>query len=191
MRSIIEALLFLARADAESLHPEVVPMDLASWLDEHLRARHDARRGSDVTLEIGSQGAFFVRAHPSLLGDLLENLLDNAGKYSQPGTPILVLLDRDDSTTTTTITVRDRGIGIDDADLPHLFEPFYRSPVARARVATGLGLGLSIAMRLARSLGATIEAKSEAGAGSSFTIRFQSADHATGDEDMSIAGSCR
>ncbi len=172
MRGIIEALLFLARADAESLHPELEAMDLVTWLEQHLRSRHDARRGADVRLEIDSQEPHRVRAHPSLLGDLLESLLENASKYSDPGTPILVHLHRED--TWTLITVRDRGIGMAEADLAHVFEPFYRSKAARGRATTGVGLGLSIALRLARSLGATIEASSRPGEGSSFTIRFPS-----------------
>jgi signal transduction histidine kinase len=183
MRAIIDALLFLARADAESLHPELVPMDLAPWLEEFLRSRHDSRSDSAVRLEIDTQGPFLVRAHPSLLGDLLENLLENAGKYSAPGTPVLVLLGRDQSTTT--ITVRDRGIGITEADLPHVFEPFYRSQVARDRGMAGVGLGLSIAMRLARSLGATLEVRSQPGEGSAFTIRFP-ADVGTGGAKESV-----
>jgi signal transduction histidine kinase len=172
MRGIIEALLFLARADAESLHPELERMDLAPWLEAYLRCRHDVERGSDVRLEIGPAGPFLVRAHPSLLCDLLENLLENAGKYSETGTPIVVHLGRD--ATSTSITITDLGIGIDEADMPHLFEPFYRSQAARGRAATGVGLGLSIALRLAQSLGATIEVTSRLGEGSSFHVGFPS-----------------
>ena len=160
-------------------------MDLRSWLEEFLGSRHDACRGSDMRSEIGPGGQFLVRGHPSLLGDLLENLLENASKYSEPGTPIVVRLARDDEATS--ITVSDRGIGIDVADLPHLFEPFYRSQAARGRAAAGVGLGLSIALRLARSLGATIEARIQPGGGSSFTIRFPSQEAGAGGERSTLA----
>jgi signal transduction histidine kinase len=172
MRGMIEALLFLARADAESLHPELGPLDTASWLGEFLGSRQDSRRGSDIRLEIDHGGPTVVRAHPSLLGDLLENLLENAAKYSEPGTPIVVRLSRD--ATSTSITVTDRGIGVEESDLPHLFEPFYRSLSARGWATSGVGLGLSIARRLAQALGADIEARSRTGEGSSFTVRFSS-----------------
>jgi len=174
MRGMIESLLFLARADAESLHPELGPMDLASWLVEFLGPRRDAPRGPDLRLEIDHGGPAVVRAHPSLLGDLLDNLLDNAAKYSEPGTPIVVRLGRDAASTS--LSVVDGGIGVEEGDLPHLFEPFYRSPAALGRATTGVGLGLSIVRRLAQALGAAVEVRSRAGEGSSFTVRFTSVD---------------
>jgi signal transduction histidine kinase len=173
MRGMIEALLFLARADAESLHPELEPIDLASWLHEFLIARQDAGRNADIRLDIGQAGPAIVQAHPSLLGDLLENLLENAAKYSEPGTPIVVRLNQNASSVS--ITVTDQGIGIEEADLPHLFEPFFRARSAMDRSAAGVGLGLSIAKRLAQALGASIEAASQVGLGSSFTIHWQAA----------------
>lgn len=181
MRGMIEALLFLARADAESLHPELGPLDLGSWLTEYLEARHDSGRGSDIRLEIDQGVPKVVRAHSSLLGDLLENLLENAARYSDPGTPIVVQLAGD--STSASITVTDRGIGVEDSDIPHLFEPFYRSQAARGRAASGVGLGLSIAQRLARALGATIEVSSRPGEGSAFTIRWNSISPGAVEED--------
>ena len=68
------------------------------------------------------------------------------------------------------LAVEDQGIGIAQAELPHLFEPFYRSEQARWRGNQGMGLGLSIADRLARSFGGKIEVASQPGQGSRFTI---------------------
>lgn len=168
MRGMIESLLFLARADAESVRPRLEPMDLRAWLEDFLASRPDTSRCSDIRVEVGDDGPFVARAHPALLGDLLESLLENAEKYSEPGTPIVVRLANDRGSPS--IAVVDRGIGVDADDLPRLFEPFYRSRAARRRAAAGVGLGLSIALRLARALGTALEASSRPSEGSSFRI---------------------
>ena len=67
--------------------------------------------------------------------------------------------------------MEDRGIGIADDEIPHLFEPFYRSPEAPAG-ASGLGLGLSVAARLAAAFGGAIAVSSRHGQGSRFTLRL-------------------
>lgn len=175
MRAIIEALLFLARADAAAPSGEPERIDLDRWLASFLEARRDAPRSDDVELEIGPGGPFVATVVVTPLGELLENLLENAGKYSDPGSPIVVRLER--LGPNVAIQVSDRGIGIDEADLPHLFEPFHRSQAALDRGAPGVGLGLSIADRLARSLGLTIEASNRPGGGSTFAVRFPNEPH--------------
>jgi signal transduction histidine kinase len=172
LRQIVEALLFLARADAESLRPGLTPMDLASWAEEHLRSWPDARRAPDLSLALSPDpgGPFWVRAHPSLLAELVNNLLDNACKYSAPGTPIVVRLGRRGREVM--LSVEDRGAGISPREVPHLFEPFYRSEAARHQGVGGVGLGLSVALRLAGALGGTIDVESEQGRGSAFTVRL-------------------
>ncbi len=100
----------------------------------------------------------------------MNNLLDNAARYSEPGTPILVSLSRDE--TAALLAVEDRGIGIANEELALLFEPFYRSATARGTGTPGLGLGLAVAERLARSFEGTIEVSSQLGEGSRFTLRL-------------------
>ena len=67
-------------------------------------------------------------------------------------------------------TIEDRGCGIDPADLPHVFEPFYRADPARARETGGTGLGLAIADQVVRAHGGRIDVSSQPGAGSTFRI---------------------
>jgi two-component system, OmpR family, sensor histidine kinase MprB len=87
----------------------------------------------------------------------IRNLLDNAAKFGPPGEPIEVSLDAGQ------LTVRDHGPGIDPADLPYVFDRFYRSLSARA--VPGSGLGLSVVSEIARSHGGTIEALAPPGGG--------------------------
>jgi two-component system OmpR family sensor kinase len=170
LRQIVESLLFLARADNETLAPLLEPIDLVPWLSEHLCSWQETRGGSDPRLELETDLPMLVRAQPALLAELVNNLLDNAARYSEPAAPIRVRLGR--AAASVLLTVEDRGIGIADDEIAHVFKPFYRSAEARRRGAPGLGLGLAVAERLASSIGGTIEVSSQVGEGSRFTIRM-------------------
>ena len=173
LRQIVEALLFLARPDAESRRPDLEVVDLAAWLPDHLASRLDGARSADIRLMADSGIPILVEAQPALLGELVDNLLDNAAKYGHPGSSIVVRLDVDGSSVS--LSVEDRGPGLDPSEIPRLFEPFYRSDSARSRDAAGLGLGLPVAARLAGLFGGSIGVESTVGLGSTFTIRLPAA----------------
>ncbi len=172
LREIIESLLFLARAEAEASCPDLRPIDLADWLPGHLRGWSARDRGHDI--EAGIESApLRVRAHEPLLGQMLDNLLENAAKYSEPGTPIRVGLRRVGDEVE--LSVADRGVGLGLDELPHVFEPFYRSPRARLRGRPGVGLGLAVVRRIAANFGGTVSAEGTSGLGSRFVVRFPEA----------------
>ncbi len=173
LRRIVEALLFLARADAEARLPDLEAVDLAEWLPRHLGTRTGCPRTSDLQTQIGPDGPHRVETQPPLLAELLNNLLDNAVKYSPPGTPITVALGTEPGAVT--LSVEDQGCGIVEEELPFLFDPFFRCAEARRRGVAGIGLGLSVAHRLAQAFGARIEVSSRVGSGSRFTVRFPAA----------------
>jgi two-component system phosphate regulon sensor histidine kinase PhoR len=108
--------------------------------------------------------------NPQLLEQALTNLIDNAVKYSGPGSPVRISIRR--TGTTVSLSVRDRGIGIPPKDLPRVFERFYRVDRARSRELGGTGLGLAIVKHIALAHGGTVRAQSEPGAGSDFTIEL-------------------
>jgi two-component system, OmpR family, sensor kinase len=175
LRHIVESLLFLARADHETLAPTRERINLVTWLPEHVRSWQDSRGSPELHLVVvlersELQGSVPVQVQPLLLAELVSNLLDNAARYSDPGTPIRISLEP--VGTTVALTVEDQGIGIAEDEIAHLFEPFYRSPEARRRGASGLGLGLSVAARLASAFGGTIDVSSRPGQGSRFTLRL-------------------
>jgi two-component system, OmpR family, sensor kinase len=165
---IVEMLLFLSRADAEAQLPGLEALELSGWARRHLESWSGHPRGPDLEVEAESDGPLWARVHPPLLGQLLDNLLDNASKYSEPGTPIVVRLGRDAGLVA--LTVEDRGCGIDGEDLPRIFDPFYRSPRARRDGRAGVGLGLAVAQRIATALGGSLTVRSEPGRGSRFTL---------------------
>src|SRR5205085_5438630 len=100
----------LARADAESRLPQLEHVKLNDWLPEHLRNWSGHERGKDMMVEGAAGGPYDVAVHPSLLGELLNILIDNACKYSPPGTPITIHLRADAKTAC--VEVEDRGCGI-------------------------------------------------------------------------------
>ena len=170
---MVESLLFLARADAEAQLPALGPLDLTTWLPLHLRSWSLHPRCGDIALDgIGSDPCLIV-AQSELLGELLNILLDNACKYSEPGSPITIRMERRENAVT--VKVEDHGCGIEEGELPDLFEPFCRSREARRRGLDGVGLGLSIAQRLSRVFGAELTVVSQPHQGSCFTLQFPAA----------------
>ncbi len=86
--------------------------------------------------ELDSGDPICIRAHHELLGEAINNLLDNACKYSEPGTPIRLGVER--SAAGPRLVVADRGIGISPQELPQVFDPFFRSEEARGAAQTEL-----------------------------------------------------
>jgi heavy metal sensor kinase len=170
LRRIVEALLFLARADAEARLDALEVTDLADALTD-LRKRWSGHpRAPDLRAEAAGGGPFLARAQPLLLGQLLDNLVDNAFKYSEPGRPVVLRLRREAGAVA--LDVEDPGAGIAAEDLPHVFEPFYRSAESRRLGRPGVGLGLAMVQRIAAALGGGVTAESRPGAGSRFTLRL-------------------
>jgi signal transduction histidine kinase len=167
---VVEALLFLARADAEAALPDLEDLDLAAWTADHLRGWSGGERFADLRFEASDGDPPWTRAHRPLLGQLLDNLLENAAKYSSPGTPIIVHAWCEPEAVA--LSVEDRGCGIPAEDLPHVFEPFYRAESARRLGRAGVGLGLAVARRIAETHGGTITAESEPDRGSRFVVRL-------------------
>jgi two-component system sensor histidine kinase MprB len=106
---------------------------------------------------------WYVRAEPASLERALVNLLDNAVKFSPEGGTVRVRLAADGK-----LTVRDHGPGIPAAELPHVFERFWRSPTARS--LPGSGLGLSIVARTVQQAGGTIRLREAKGGGTTAVL---------------------
>jgi two-component system, OmpR family, sensor kinase len=170
LRQIIEALLFLGRADADAQPPEAEILDLDLWVGEYLATRPASADVGEVRYRSSKGDPLSVRAHPPLLGQLLENLLDNACKYANAGSAVLVetARDRDEAV----LVVADSGPGIPADELARVFEPFYRSAPGRRPGVPGVGLGLAIVHRIATAFGGNVAVRSDVGVGSRFEVRL-------------------
>lgn len=167
---IVEMLLFLARADAEAKLPDLDLLEMDAWLTDHLVTWAAHPRAGDLRIKRAATGPLLVRAQGPLLGQLVDNLLENACKYSSPGSPVTIYLAEDGDVIA--LAVEDAGCGIAPEDLSHVFEPFYRSPHARGLGLGGVGLGLAVAQRIAAAFGGTLAVESHIGKGSRFVLQF-------------------
>lgn len=162
----VEALLFLARSSADAPPPPAEPVDLRAWLPGYIESLAAHARRDDIAFQPGAGTPAVVEAHPPLLRELVGNLVDNALKYSPPGTPVVIRTGAEGGAVT--LTVDDRGPGIPPADLPHVFEPFFRAGAVTG--TPGTGLGLAVAARVAAAFGGRLTAANRPDGGARFTV---------------------
>ncbi len=164
---------------AAALSPPRTPLELRVGTDalavvvsaknSFATARHIAAPKS-VELMTVLRGDGRFRANAGRMEQALFNLAENAIRYSPAGGIVRIEYDGDGQTAV--FTVRDQGPGIPAADLPRIFERFYRADKSRDRKSGGTGLGLAIVRHIALSHGGDVEAESWAGEGSAFRIRI-------------------
>ena len=169
MTQLVEDLLFLARSDARVAGMPMSPLDLRDILCDVVSELRElsAVRNIEVRSVLG-ESEIVIAGNRAALRRLFLVLLDNVLKYSTPGGEVSVAASA--AGEFVIVSVQDFGTGIGAADLPHIFQRFYRAD--KARTDTGHGLGLSLAATIARMHGAVIEVKSVEGAGSTFSVTF-------------------
>ena len=160
MTALIGELIELAREDsAEAEQPEDVRLDLIA-ADAVERAR---RNRPNVAFSTDLHESF-VHGAPSTIERAVANLLDNAAKWSPPGGEVEVGV-RDGE-----VSVRDHGPGIDEEDLPYIFDRFYRARTARGQ--PGSGLGLAIVKQVADTHGGQVVVERAEGGGTRMRLRL-------------------
>jgi signal transduction histidine kinase len=169
LRGLAVSMLDLSRVEAGAIdiQPEVVDLRVVaqSVLDE-FQAQAQAK---EVHLRIEDGDDHTAWCDEQRLAQILRALVDNAIKFSPPGSTVRVATGGDEREAT--VTVSDDGPGIAPAELPHVFERFHRGREERA-TTTGAGLGLSIARELTELMGGSITAASSGGDGASFVVRL-------------------
>ena len=123
----------------------------------------------NVTGEKTIMPVFFIHADRDHLHEVLNNLFENAIKYTPSGTVAVNVTGDNDSVQ---ISVKDSGIGIPAEDLPHLFQKFYRVDNSETREINGTGLGLFLSRKLTESIGGKLTVESEYKKGSVFTVKL-------------------
>lgn len=170
LQTIVESLLFLARADEDAVLPDAEIFSLTEWLTVYMHRWNEHPRRDDISLRLGHDGESQIKASAALFARLLDNLVENALKYSSPGSTVKISTVTDGSETL--VEVQDQGRGIAANDQTEIFKPFFRSRAAREAGISGNGLGLAIAARIAAAFGGRLECASEVGRGSRFTLRL-------------------
>lgn len=186
LSELVNQILSFASTKAGRAHYVLRPLQVSRVIDAVL---HNTR-------EVVNEAGFVVEALvepdlPEIVGDVsalsqcLQNLIGNAVKYggNTPRISVRAFLHKADDQPfeEIRINVEDHGIGIDSSDLPHIFEPFYRSPVVAAAQIHGTGLGLPLAKSIAEAMGGRLSVVSKLGVGSVFTLHLPTS--AKGDRD--------
>lgn len=171
MSTLVGHLLFLARHQS-NLPPEMFqPTDVVALLKTIKTDYAPRLLAQDLHFEsILPDGSATVQGEQGLLHQAITNLLDNACHYTPTGG--MIQLKCQVQASWIVIQVEDSGIGIPAADLPHIFERFYRVDQHRSRQAGGFGLGLAIVHQIIELHGGKIKVKSQLKQGSQFEIRL-------------------
>jgi two-component system sensor histidine kinase MprB len=159
MSTLVAELVQLARGDQPAGELEEIRLDelVAEAVDR-------ARRNAPGIVFTAHLDETTIEGVPTTIERAVSNLLDNAAKWSPAGGAVEVVV-RDG-----VVTVRDHGQGIDEADLPHVFDRFYRAPSARGM--PGSGLGLAIVRQVARAHGGEVTAERAEGGGTMMRLRL-------------------
>jgi two-component system phosphate regulon sensor histidine kinase PhoR len=169
MAALVDDLLELSRLESGDRAPEweeTLPSEVAQ--DVMASFAGPATR-KDISLRREDRGAPAVRTDPERLRRVLENLVDNAVKYT-PGGGCVAITTSAGPDGSARIEVADNGPGIAPEHQARIFERFYRVDKARSRELGGTGLGLSIVRHLAEGMGASVSVESEPGRGARFTV---------------------
>jgi two-component system sensor histidine kinase SenX3 len=179
---IIEDLLDLSRIEADE-NPERDPLEVPRLVALAVERAHPVADSRDIQVHITEQST-----PPAVLGDqrqlvsAVHNLVENAVKYSDPGSEVAVEIGQGEDGFAE-IAVIDHGLGIPSRDLERIFERFYRVDRARSRDTGGTGLGLSIVRHVVTNHGGDVTVQSREGEGSTFMLRLPPASNGGGHAD--------
>jgi CheY-like chemotaxis protein/two-component sensor histidine kinase len=161
-------LLDISKLESGAIKPDITDFRVAALFDE-LRAEFASlarSKGLQFTVEASAES---VHSDPSLVGQILRNLVANAIKYTEKGSVWLVC--RPDSDRVR-VEVRDSGVGIPAEQMRFIYDEFYQVGVGANTSRDGYGLGLSIVQRLVRLLDLRIDVQSKVGVGSTFSLEL-------------------
>jgi len=164
LNALVESMLLLARLDHDETSRLREPI-LLNRAAAHVLDRHSAKDPSRrYELEVATTETL-VDVQGTLLEQVIDNLVVNAAKYSDPGRSIAVVVEAGGGNAC--LRVLDEGAGLNEAEIAHVFEPFYRAEGARQRAA-GAGLGLAVSQRIVELLGGRIWAAQRPSGGAEF-----------------------
>ena len=161
IRELIDEVLFLAELESGTRVVSLGAEPVLPVLDGVAAELAEPAARAGVTLHVEGEADATAEVRPRMLSVVAKNLAENAIRYAGPGTNATLAVRREDGSTV--LSVIDDGAGVDQADLPRLFERFYRAD--RSRHTRGTGLGLAIVKHVVASAGGAVEARGGRGSG--------------------------
>jgi len=171
LNALVEDLLILTRLESRQMETEFSTIRVEAFFRQLVRDWGNRANSGAVEIAIDLPDDLPpLDADAFRLEQVMFNLLENAVAYSNP--PRQIVLSAALCEGRMEMRVADNGIGIPPADLPHIFERFYRVDKGRSRSSGGTGLGLSIVKHIIQSHGGTVHAESEVGRGTTIVLRL-------------------
>lgn len=162
---LVENILAMSMERRKTMKLKPEEIRLYSFVDE-IAAAQRMRGEKNISINVNIDDNIMVEADRTHLANVLNNLIDNAIKYSGDSVEITITGNIQE------LSVRDNGIGIPSKSIPYLFNKFYRVPHGNRQDVRGYGIGLYYVKSILDKMGWTIEVKSTEGEGSVFTIKF-------------------
>ncbi len=169
---MINTMLLISKTEAGVEKPSHEEVDIAPLVGKACELFEPIAEDKNVLLNCRVPEHSFFSGDARMLQRMLSNLLDNAVKYTPPGGRVEISLSESDQRDIV-LSIHDTGIGVSAADLPRIFQRFYRCDQSRSQ--PGIGLGLSLARAIARAHGGDITVVSTENHGSTFTITLPKA----------------
>ena len=175
INEIIDDLLSLSRIEREAEQGQVflTTGKIRGVLEAAIQVCETKAAAKNISVDLDCPEELRARISAPLLEQALVNLIDNAIKYSAPGSTVQVEAQREGAEVV--VRVRDQGCGIDKNQLSRIFERFYRVDAGRSRKIGGSGLGLAIVKHIAQAHGGRVTVDSTPGQGSVFSLNLQAA----------------
>jgi signal transduction histidine kinase len=170
LQLVVGDLLFVAQVDAGMLAIERAPVDLVALAGDCVEAARPFALEKGVALSLSADSGPELSADAARLGQVLDNLVSNALKFTPAGGRVEVRTSASDGHAV--FEVADTGSGIPAGDLKRVFERFFRTAGANAQAVQGTGLGLGITKAIVEAHGGTIGVESEEGAGTTFRVEL-------------------
>ncbi len=171
--ALINDILDLSKIEAGKLEIQLGCVDVASLCEASTCMVAQSAMSKGITLQCTIAPSIdTIYADERRLKQILVNLLSNAVKFTPSGGHISLTVSADPEATSVFFTVSDTGIGIDESDIPRLFQPFVQIDAGLSRQHDGTGLGLVLVKRLAEAHSGSVSVESHVGVGSNFTVRI-------------------
>ncbi|MFB6230991.1 MAG: PAS domain S-box protein [Salinibacter sp.] len=170
LQQTLESVLQLSRLEAGTYNLDREPVDLSAVVEDTVALLRPQANEKDLSLQVSCESNLEGWWSEAALNRILENLLENAIKFTPEGGDVYVRArtEGDD----TVLAVEDTGIGISDEALPDIFQAFKQESEGMNREYEGTGLGLSIVDRLVAALGGTVDVETEEESGTRFSVRL-------------------
>jgi signal transduction histidine kinase len=181
---LVDDLLLVSAADA-GLELRLERVDLGVLAENSVESAQAAAQAAGISLDFSAEGAFPIIGDAGRLGQLLDNLISNALKFTSRAGRVSITIDR--SGNNARLKIADTGMGIPADEQDYLFDRFFRTEAATEQAIQGAGLGLSIAQDIAQAHGGRIDFTSREHVGTTFTVELPLAPFAANTLPLTVA----